>query len=142
MKVSTAELVTMELENYLDGILSGCDLDDTNLDRFVTGKALELLKRLPQSERAYAIGKVLAKPDYDCVNGFPYNQEESEFFMPPTEFEIDITHLELENPDDFYVREIGGCKLAYYAMNYGAYIALDLDKLEEYVQDYLTDQKN
>ena len=141
-KVSTEELITGELECYLDGVLSCCDLDGGALDQYVTGKALDLLKKLPKEERPYAIGKALGTVNYDCINGFPYNQEENEFFLPQTEFEIDITDIILENPNDFYVKEIGGCKLAYYALNYGAFIALDLDKLEGYVQDYLTDQKN
>ena len=139
-KISTEELITWELESYLDGVLSCFSLDDTNLDRFVTGKALELLEKLPESERAYAIGKVLAKPDYDCINGFPCSQGDDDFFLPSTEFEIDITRLKLESPDDFHVRKMGDCKLAYYSMDYGAFIAMDLDKLADYVSDYLADQ--
>jgi len=38
---------------------------------------------------------------------------------------------------DFYIQKIGDCKLAYYALNYGAFIPLDLDELEKYVTEYL-----
>lgn len=141
-KISTEALITWELESYLDGVLSCFDFDDSNLDRFVTGRALELLEKLPDSERSYAIGKVLAKPDYDCINSFPYPQGDNEFFLPSTEFEIDITRLKLQSPDDFCIREIGDCKLAYYALDYGVYIGLDLDKLADYVADYLAAQEN
>ena len=138
-KVSTADLVTMELESYLDGILTCCDLDGGALDQYVTGKALDLLKRLPKEERPYAIGRALGTVDYNCVNDFPYNQYANELLLPPTEFEIDITDIVLENPDDFYIKEGSGRKLAYYALNYGAFIALDIDRLEEYVNDYLAE---
>lgn len=141
-KISTEELITLELESYLDGVLSCFDFDDSNLDRFVTGRALELLEKLPESERAYAIGRALGTVDYDCINSFPFPQSENEFFLAPTEFEIDITHLELEEPEDFYIRKMGDCKLAYYALDYGAFIGLDLDRLAKYVTDYLTDQEN
>jgi hypothetical protein len=141
-KISTVDLVTGELKNYLDGVLSCFNFCDSNLGQYVTGKALELLKKLPESERACAIGRALAEPDYNCINGFPYNQSDDEFLLPPTELEIDITNIALESPDDFYIQKIGDCKLAYYALDYGAFIALDLDKLEEYVTEYLEDQKN
>jgi len=62
MKVNTEELITAELKNYLDGVLSCLDFDNDNLEHYVTGKALELLKRLPQEERSCAIGEVLAEP--------------------------------------------------------------------------------
>ena len=139
-KISTETLVTCELECYLDGVLSNFSFDDTNLEQFVTGRALELLKKLPSSERSYAISKAIAAPNYDCVNGFPCNQGEDEFFLPCTEFEIDITNMKLQSPEDFFIREIGDCKLAYYSLDYGAFIALDMDKLAEYVSDYLADQ--
>lgn len=138
-KVSTEELITRELESYLDGLLTGCDLDDGALGQYVTGKALELLKKLPEDERPFAIGNVLAKPDFSCINPFPYNQRGNDFLLPPTEFEIDITNMVLEGPDDFYIREVGGCNLAYYTLDYGAFITLDLDGLEKYVTDYLAD---
>lgn len=138
-KVSTADLVTMELKTYLDGILTCCDLDNGALDQYVTGKALDALKRLPKEERPYAIGRALGTVDYNCVNPFPHKQKESEFFLPQTELEIDITDIVLESPNDFYIREVSDCKLAYYALNYGAYIDLDLNRLEKYVNDYLAD---
>jgi len=78
---------------------------------------------------------------YSCINSFPYNQRESEFFLPSTEFEIDISHLELEEPEDFYIRKTGDCKLAYYSLDYGAFIALDLDRLNQYVTGYLAENK-
>lgn len=136
-KVNTEELITRELESYLDGVLSCFDFNDDNLERYVTGKALELLKKLPKEERPFAIDNVLAKPDFSCINDFPYNQREDDFLLPPTEFEIDITNMALEEPDDFYIRGVGGCNLAYYALIYGAFITLDLDKLADYVSDYL-----
>jgi len=139
-KISTIDLVTWELESYLDGILTCCDFDNDSIEQYVTGEALELLKRLPECERAYAIGSALAAPDYDCINCFPYPRGDNEFFLPPTEFEIDITDMKLESPEDFYIQKTGDCKLAYYAMEYGAFIALDLDKLADYVSNYLADQ--
>lgn len=141
-KISTEELTTSALESYLDGILSCFDFGDIDLDRYVTGKSRDLLEKLPESEWSYAIGRALGAVDHDCIKCFPWPQKDYEFFLPPTELEIDITHLELEEPDDFYIREVSGRKLAYCAMEYGASIALDLNRLEEYVQDYLTDQKN
>ena len=138
-KVSTEELVTRELDSYLSGVLSCYRFDDGTLDRFVTGKALESIKRLPTHMRAYAIGYALGTVDYQCINGFPYPQAEDEFFLAPTEFEIDVTQLKLEEPEDFYIRKTGDCKLAYYSLNYGAFIALDLNRLEKYVNDYLAD---
>lgn len=140
-KISTADLITLELESYLDGLLSCCDFDDSNLGRYVTGAALELLEKLPERERAYAISRVISSPDYDCINGFPYPQSDNEFFLPPTELEIDITNMKLEDPEDFCIRKMGDCKLAYYALDYGAFIGLDLDILEKYVTDYLTDRE-
>ncbi len=98
--------------------------------------------RLPREERPYAIGKVLAEPDYSCINGFPCSQGEDEFFLPPAEFEIDVTDIGLETPEGFHEERMGDCTYVYYNMDYGAFIALDLDKLEEYVTDYLEDQKN
>lgn len=139
-KISTEELITWELESYLDGVLSCFDFNDDNLEQYVTGKALELLKRLPESERSYAISRVISSPDYDCINGFPCNQGDDEFFLPCTELEIDISRMKLESPDDFCIRKMGDCKLAYYGIDYGAFIALDLDSLEKYVSDYLRDQ--
>jgi hypothetical protein len=141
-KISTVDLVTGELKNYLDGVLSCFNFCDSNLGQYVTGKALELLKKLPESERACAIVSALGTVDYDCINGFPYPQDEDEFLLPPTELEIDITNIALETPEDFHIEKMGDCKLAYYALDYGAFIGLDLDKLEEYVTEYLEDQKN
>ncbi len=138
-KTSTEELITWELKSYLDGVVSCFDFCDDNLDRFVTGAALDLLKRLPESERSYALGEVLAAPDYGCINGFPCPQSDGEFFLAPTELEIDITNIALETPEDFCIRKIGDCKLAYYALDYGAYIPLDLDGLSQYVTDYLAE---
>ena len=138
-RISTEGLITQELKSYLDGVLSCFDFDNDSLEHYVTGRALELLKKLPEEERSYAIDKALAEPDYGCVNSFPYNQKESEFFLPPTEFEIDITNIVLENPNDFYIKEDSGRKLAYYAVSYGAFVALDIDRLEEHINDYLTD---
>lgn len=141
-KVSTIDLVTWELESYLDGVLSCFDFCDGILDRFVTGGALDLLEKLPERERAYAIREAIAAPNYDCINFFPCPQGDNEFFLASTEFEIDITNIALENPDDFCIRKMGDCKLAYYALDYGAYIGLDLEKLEAYVTDFLADQEN
>lgn len=141
-KISTEELITWELESYLDGVLSCFDFCDSNLGRYVTGKALELLEKLPECERSYAISKALAAPDYDCINGFPYPQADNEFFLPCTEFEIDVTNIKLQSPEDFYIRKTGDCKLAYYSIIYGAYIGLDLNRLEKYVSDFLADQEN
>ena len=141
-KVSTEELITAELENYLEGVLTCCDFDNSNLDRYVTGRALELLEKLPENERPRAISEALGTVDYGCINAFPYPQDDDEFLLPFTEFEIDITNAALESPDDFCITTgTGDCKLAYYAINYGAYIPLDLNKLEAYVSAYLTENK-
>jgi len=39
MKVNTEELITAELKNYLDGVLSCLDFDNDNLEHYVTGKS-------------------------------------------------------------------------------------------------------
>lgn len=139
-KISTSDLIGWELENHLEEILTGCDFG-SNLGLYVTGDALELLEKLPESERAAAIRWVISSPDYGCICGFPYPQSDSYFFLPPTELEVDITNIKLEDPGDFYIQRIGDRKLAYYAVDYGALVALDMYKLGEHVHYYLTDQK-
>ena len=140
-KISTIDLVTWELESYLDGILTCCDFDNDSIEQYVTGKAQELLEKLPECERAYAIGSALGAVDYDCINPFPCPQGDNEFFLPGTEFEIDITDMKLESPEDFYIRKTGGCKLAYYSIDYGAFIGLDLDQINRYVTEYLAENE-
>jgi hypothetical protein len=136
-KISTKDLIARGLESYLDDVLSCFDFNDYNLDQHVTGRARELLEKLPESERTSAISRAISRPDYGCINCFPFPQKDYEFFLPPMALEIDITNIALEEPEDFYIQKFGDRKLAYYYMDYGAFIDLDLDKLEKYITEYL-----
>jgi hypothetical protein len=132
-KITSEQIMEWEKEALVDAAFSGAiELNDEFLERFCEESFVELMKKIPESDRAYVLDGV----DYSAFFNGTIAGKDSDLWLNVSEIEYQFDgdpEEVFENPEEFTIN----ADLSYLYVGYGLSIDFDRKELLVAIAEYL-----
>jgi len=140
-KFTTKMAEEQEKQVLMDALCDGSlELNDEFLDKYFGETIRDILKRIPEKDRAYALGYGILDDNAFFNGGIPSLGNE-DILIPCEEIEIQFVGKPEEYFEDVSAWYING-NFAYHYVGYGLTIPVDVEKLKFQVEGILEGYRN